>query len=365
MTTRFEYPDMVNKAGEYLRVNPTETDAEWAPGGGTGGGPDTRVYTISALLTNTGNRTTYAGLLGSANNNTVEANILTPFHENVVVKKVYFYISGNTCNETCVYTVRKNGVDTAANVSVPAGTTGFFEIDVNESYNTTDTFSIKGSISGTATGSVSMGGASAPGNPGMNVIVEVSGGSPLGVQSVDGDDVDNTDPFNPIVNSVIKKIKVTLTSAQILALHTTPVQLIAAPGAGKAIQILQVKESLVFNTTPYQWNDVSGNNTFGVLIYSQNASLQSSGFPVQQANLFTAFDPAIVLACGILSSSNNAIQLANSLDSNGAVSSISKSSIVENDAILIGSFSTPAGSPQMVNGDSDLDLYITYEVITL
>lgn len=36
MSTRTEYPDFRNNAGRYLRVNSTETDAEWAPGGPTG-----------------------------------------------------------------------------------------------------------------------------------------------------------------------------------------------------------------------------------------------------------------------------------------------------------------------------------------
>jgi hypothetical protein len=178
-----------------------------------GAGADTRVYSISALVTQASTRTTYAGLLGSANNNTVEANVLSPFHENVIVKDIYLYISANSCNEDCTYTVRKNGVDTAANVIVSAGATGFFSISVNESYAANDNFSIKGSISLTATGAVSMGGASAPGNPGMTVIVQVSGGTPLGVQSVSGNGVNNTDPFNPIVRTANTTTEGTLTAA--------------------------------------------------------------------------------------------------------------------------------------------------------
>lgn len=44
---------------------------------------------------------------------------------------------------------------------------------------------------------------------------------------------------------------VTLTSAQILALHGTPVTLIAAPGAGQMILLQQVSMEYIFNTTPY------------------------------------------------------------------------------------------------------------------
>jgi hypothetical protein len=43
----------------------------------------------------------------------------------------------------------------------------------------------------------------------------------------------------------------TLTSAEILALGTTPITLIAAPGAGKAIWVKNVVTRLNFNTTAY------------------------------------------------------------------------------------------------------------------
>ena len=170
------------------------------------------MYTISALVMQTTSRTVYAGLLGSANNQTSEAPVLSPFHENVIVKDIYFFIASNTCNQDAVIMVRKNGVDTGATVTVPAGVTGNFAISVNEPYAANDNFSVRGTISGTATGTVQIGGVSAPGNPGMNVIVQVSGGSPLGVQSVTGGGVNNTDPFNPIVRTANTTTEGTLLS---------------------------------------------------------------------------------------------------------------------------------------------------------
>ncbi len=259
MSTRTEYPNFIGNTGKFLKVNATETDVLWdavdasditgvlgIDHGGTGadnandalnnllpdqtgnagealftdgidtywapassGGVDTRVYTISALVMQTTSRTVYAGLLGSANNQTIEAPVLSPFHENVVVKDIYFFIASNTCNEDAVIIVRKNGVDTGASVTVPAGVTGNFAISVNEPYAANDNFSVRGTISGTATGTVQVGGVSAPGNPGMNVIVQVSGGSPLGVQSVTGLNTNNTDPFNPIVQISVDGVTVT------------------------------------------------------------------------------------------------------------------------------------------------------------
>lgn len=263
MSTRTEYPNFVGNTGKFLKVNATETDVLWdavdasditgvlgIDHGGTGadnandalnnllpdqtghagealftdgtdtywsaagaGGVDTRVYTISALVMQTTSRTVYAGLLGSANNQTSEAPVLSPFHENVIVKDIYFFIASNTCNQDAVIMVRKNGVDTGASVTVPAGVTGNFAISVNEPYAANDNFSVRGTISGTATGTVQIGGVSAPGNPGMNVIVQVSGGSPLGVQSVTGGGVNNTDPFNPIVRTANTTTEGTLTAA--------------------------------------------------------------------------------------------------------------------------------------------------------
>lgn len=45
--------------------------------------------------------------------------------------------------------------------------------------------------------------------------------------------------------------KVTLTSAQILALNTTPIQLVAAPGAGYYISVVEVMALLNYGTTQY------------------------------------------------------------------------------------------------------------------
>jgi len=263
MSTRTEYPNFVGNTGKFLKVNATETDVLWDTidasditgvlgidhGGtgadnandalnnllpdqtghagealftdgtdsywsaaGAGGGVDTRVYTISALVMQTSSRTVYAGLLGSANNQTVEASILSPFYENVIVKSIHFFVNSNSCNEDATVVIRKNGVDTTSSVVIPSGTTGNFTISSNESFSSSDNFSIRATISGTATGFVTIGGASAPGNPGMNIIVQVSGGTPLGVQSVSGNGVNNTDPFNPIVRTANTTTEGTLTS---------------------------------------------------------------------------------------------------------------------------------------------------------
>ena len=50
--------------------------------------------------------------------------------------------------------------------------------------------------------------------------------------------------------------KVVVSSAEVLALHTTPIELIAAPGANKIIQILGVMASIDFNSLAYVKKDL-------------------------------------------------------------------------------------------------------------
>jgi hypothetical protein len=49
----------------------------------------------------------------------------------------------------------------------------------------------------------------------------------------------------------IQRAKVTLTSAQIKALNSTPITLIAAPGAGKALSVDEIVATMNFGTTQY------------------------------------------------------------------------------------------------------------------
>ena len=57
--------------------------------------------------------------------------------------------------------------------------------------------------------------------------------------------------ISSILDLSIKTTKVTLSAAQVQALNVTPVQLVAAPGAGKALQILSVMGFLDFNSVAY------------------------------------------------------------------------------------------------------------------
>lgn len=73
-------------------------------------------------------------------------------------------------------------------------------------------------------------------------------------------------------------VDVALTAAQVKALNTTPIVLIAAPGAGAYIIVREVIASIVFNSAAYACN-ASG----AALKYKSDASGASVGISLTQA----------------------------------------------------------------------------------
>lgn len=128
---------------------------------------------------------------------------------------------------------------------------------------------------------------------------------------------------NPVSSGHIK-VKVSLSSAQILALHTTPIEAVAAPGAGKAIVVTSASVRLNYGTATYT----------GQYLYLKTATAGSHQKRVYSIN----------------GSSSN-ISLFNSEDSSNQV--------VENQALNVDI------AAQTTTGDGTIDVYITYEVITL
>lgn len=179
-----------------------------------GSGADTRIYDIPATVTvNTTLRSVFIGLLGGGDTGVTEPIASSPFYENVVVKRIDFYVGSNTVNEDTTVILRKNGVDTSFSQIIPATTTGQFSFTCNEAFNSTDLFTIHAFISLTATGAIGFKTSGSQGSNAFNVMVQVSGGSPLGVQSVIGNGVDNTDPFNPVVQTASSTTEGTLSAA--------------------------------------------------------------------------------------------------------------------------------------------------------
>ncbi len=172
---------------------------------GGAGGVDTRVYSTGASSVgfNPALGFRYAGLAGIIGD-TTEAKVQATFGENVIVKRVIVQLSTGTINDDVLLTLRKNGVDTLTVMTIPAlSATQVISFDVNESYAASDLYSIK--IQSSGTGSLVF--------QNFETVVQVSGGTPLGVQSVTGSGVNNTDPFNPIVRTANTTTEGTLTAA--------------------------------------------------------------------------------------------------------------------------------------------------------
>lgn len=126
------------------------------------------------------------------------------------------------------------------------------------------------------------------------------------------------------VNGVFRK-KITLSSAQILALNTTPIQLVAAPGVGKLLKLKSVVYKINAGT-PY-----ATNVTLNV-VYAGFTSLHIAGLDILD-------DVAGVIR-----------------DATG----VANSQMKDNTALQM---FVPGGDP--ITGTSTVDVYITYEIITL
>lgn len=131
----------------------------------------------------------------------------------------------------------------------------------------------------------------------------------------------------------IKCDSVTITSAEMLALFTTPKEIIPAQGSGTIIVPLSVTAKMVNNTTPYATNvtfNIYTNGTAGALVSTDkfiNTVLASPSY--HQLELI---QPTI----------------------------ISNSNIAENQPIEA---TVPLGNP--TGGDGDVEIFVTYRVITV
>lgn len=128
-------------------------------------------------------------------------------------------------------------------------------------------------------------------------------------------------------------VKVSLSSAEILALNGTPKELIAAPGSGKIIQPI---------ATMYRYN-------YGTLTYNTNQTMQLyyNGFV---GNTITNT---------LLSRTESAILRQ------GAISTTSLTYLTATQDIVNKAFMLSVQTGNPAAGDGTLDVYITYTIITL
>lgn len=147
----------------------------------------------------------------------------------------------------------------------------------------------------------------------------------------DGDSSSSAWTAVPIGTSgafVITK-KITIASADILTLNATPVELIAAPGAGKAIQVISVMGRMNFLTAPYATNtDLQIIDTAG------------GGVLASDALILLGAVATLIATVPVNDASATAVT------ANGSVSA-----------------KVATGDPTA--GSGTLDLYVSYKIVTL
>ena len=124
--------------------------------------------------------------------------------------------------------------------------------------------------------------------------------------------------------------KLTIATADVLQLNTTPIEIVAAPGAGYAIEVLSASFKMVYVTTQYATN-------FNIQILTSGANTQQLEIDALNASVTTnrTFEKSFTNA-------PTATQL------------------LENAAVNV---TVETGDPTA--GDSDITIYVTYRIITL
>ena len=135
-----------------------------------------------------------------------------------------------------------------------------------------------------------------------------------------------TTPLSGLATPILFKANTTLSSAQILALNTTPIEVVSAQGAGTVIVVQSIVYKYNFNTTDY----------------STQTSLQAT---------YTGETPVMQSVANIL---NAGVDLIKGWGAGTIIE------MKDNTGISI---ETPTADPTL--GDGTVDVYITYEILTL
>ena len=139
-----------------------------------------------------------------------------------------------------------------------------------------------------------------------------------------------TGATGPTGNTNVLTVKLTLTTAQILALNTTPIQIVPTPGVGFALQVINVMVRLNYNSIAYTTNTVIG-------IYN------NGGTNYQH------------LIAGVLGDTVTKIGIGSD-----QMTTIGISQVIENTALVV---STIGGNP--LAGNSSINVYLTYSIVAL
>ena len=131
--------------------------------------------------------------------------------------------------------------------------------------------------------------------------------------------------------SVVQVIDLEISPAELMTFVSAPVQILPAPGVGKAIEVMSAMGYYLFNTTAYD-------NMSSIVIGNSNLA---SGGQMQSNALIMTYSPSILFRFGI--------------DINFYFLEI-----LENDPLYVSSIGV---DPTV--GDGTLKIYITYRIVTL
>ena len=152
----------------------------------------------------------------------------------------------------------------------------------------------------------------------------------VGVKSVENSPTKVFASDGSVVDLLTKTIKVSLSASEINNLGTTPIEVIAAPGAGKYIKVLSGDYKLTWGSVAFDSNAIviktDGSNSYHAGISNQNVDatedvFQTLTMPVESLSNLTQHIP--------------------------------------NTKVVI------SGTDSVATGDSTIDVYITYQIITL
>lgn len=146
----------------------------------------------------------------------------------------------------------------------------------------------------------------------------------------------NAVTFAKLDTSVLQSATVALTAAQIKALYDTPVQLVAAPGAGKMIVIDSINWDITF---------VSAQYTAGGVLAAQYGNTVHGAGPAASASIAAA--------------TLNAVAASTELSQGGVALNVAKTA-ASNVAVYLSNLTA-----DFATGDSTASLTVRYHIVTL
>lgn len=170
-----------------------------------------------------------------------------------------------------------------------------------------------------------------------DVHISNTGATTIQAGAVTGSKIANNGvDFAQLALDVAATATVSLTAAQIIAMYTTPVQLIAAPGSGKLVLIDSILWDIAFGTMQF---------TAGGAIQAQYGNTTHGAGPAASGSIAAATLNGVA-ASGFVANSSGAATL-------------NAPATVENTAVYISN-----ATQAFATGDSTVNLYVRYRIVS-